>query len=74
MYIWHRSYRPYIAYAFVKRLLSKSRMMQLDIGVVYIGLENCTVLGYYAASCVNNPEERSSQLIHGGSLKSLSLV
>jgi len=45
---------------------------------VNFGLEkNCAVLGCYAASgatrCANNPQERSSQLPHGGSLKSRSL-
>jgi hypothetical protein len=30
--------------------------------------ENCTLLGSYVAS--NNPEERSSHLLRGGSLKS----
>jgi len=37
-------------------------------------LENCAVLRYYAIklhdSLRNNPEERSSQLLCGGSLKS----
>jgi len=37
-------------------------------------LENCTVLRYYARKCHNslrnNPEERSSHLLCGGSLKS----
>ena len=32
--------------------------------------ENCAFLGYYAASSGNNPEERSSQLLCGGSMKS----
>ena len=35
-----------------------------------IRLENCTLLGYYAASIADNREERSSHLIRGGSPKS----
>jgi len=32
--------------------------------------ENCGLLGYHAACSGNNPEERSSHLLHGRSLKS----
>ena len=35
-----------------------------------IHLENCALLGYYAASNGNNTEERSSRVIRGGSPKS----
>jgi len=37
--------------------------MQLDIGVMYIGLENCAVLCYYVTTCVNNTEGRGSVLL-----------
>ena len=32
--------------------------------------ENCGLLGYHVACSGNNPEERSSHLLRGGSLKS----
>jgi hypothetical protein len=32
--------------------------------------ENCALLGYYAANSGNNPEERSSQVLRGGRMKS----
>ena len=34
---------------------------------------NCAILDYYAASSGNNTEERSSQLLCGGSLKSRTM-
>ena len=33
-------------------------------------LENCTLLGYYTGTSGHKLEDRSSQLLHGGSLKS----
>jgi len=42
-----------------------------DLIVVMKGAsENCALLGYYAANSGNNPEERSSQLLCGGNVKS----
>ena len=40
------------------------------IVVMKAASENCALLGYYAANSGNNPEEHSSQLLHGRSMKS----
>jgi len=40
------------------------------IVVMKAASENCALLGYYAANSGNNPEERSSQLVRSGSMKS----
>jgi len=50
-------------------------MRNSGLTVLYL-LEHCAILAYYTASrnyrysLSNNPEERSSQILRGGSLKS----